>query len=667
MKKRLSLKVLGPLILFTLIPGVIFTGLAEWLTEGLLIDHFLQRAIALGQHINQEFYDRYFNPWYAVEKEAFNPLDPKHLKELDELIHDNMRHFQVERVNFFSPTGQVIYSTEKGLVGMDASVIPQVRQALRGQVTSKVVYGFRPDRLHGKAGTLLNHDVIEIYLPMLCLNEKLPNHGQQVGVLELYQNINVVRQWLTKIRLYMGGVLSLILVVSIVGASSSLHLAALKPIRQMVDTITAPDIVVDGKLMKRIDGGSTYELRGLADSFNRMVEDVIEKTRQLNEAKEMAMVDELTSLYNHRYFHRRLEEELSRAARAQTEVSLIFCDLDGFKGLNDSKGHQAGDLGLKEISRILQGSKRVSDVACRYGGDEFALILPGATSDAAKILAERLRARVEDRFQGNPDEWGEGLTLSIGIASYPKDAPEKKTLIERADWAMYYAKRNGKNWVKVFDLSEFVNLPFVDSQGREERLESMRALVGALRGEDGYLQRHSETVASQAAAVARQMGMDPLEVDRVLVAGLLHDIGVIVLPDQIMSKAEKLTEEEMDQVKQHPVVAVNLLDSVEGFKEVLPIILHHHEQYAGGGYPQGLAHQQIPMGARILAVVDAYYAMRSARPFRRAFTREEVIEELRRCSGTQFDPDVVENFIQWLSMTEKTESEEEAEKEVVGG
>lgn len=214
MKKRLSRKVLVPLILFTLIPGILFVGLAEWLAERILIDHFLQRSLELGRHINQEFYARYFDPHYETEKESFNPLAPKHLKELDALIQYDTHHFQVERVNFFSQTGQVLYSTEKSLIGTDASVNPQVRLALRGQVTSKVDYGFWPDRLRGKGGTRLKYDVIEVFLPMLCLSKKQPNYGQQVGVLELKQNINVVRQWLNKIRL-VGGMLLLVLVILI--------------------------------------------------------------------------------------------------------------------------------------------------------------------------------------------------------------------------------------------------------------------------------------------------------------------------------------------------------------------------------------------------------------------------------------------------------------------
>ncbi|MBI1987354.1 MAG: GGDEF domain-containing protein [Nitrospinae bacterium] len=458
--KSLSLKVLVPLILFPLVLGILLTVLAERLTERILIDYFFQRAIEVGRHINREFYERYFNPRYEIEKEAFNPLDP--LEEMDKMIHGSMRHFQVERVNFFSQTGQVIYSTEKALMGEDGSSVPQVQKALRGQVVSQVVYGARADRLHGKAGTLLNHDVIEVHLPMICLNEKLPNYGKQVGVIEIYQNINVVRQWLSQLRLYLGGMLLLIVVVLVISTSSTLYLAVLKPIRRMMDTIKDPHAVVEGKLVKRIEGGSTSELQGLANSFNRMVEAVVEEeTRQVDEAREMAMVDELTSLYNHRYFLLRLEEELARADRSQSEFSLIFGDLDGLKELNDTKGHLAGDLGLKEIARIILDSKRASDVACRYGGDEFVLILPGIGSDEAMVLAERLRARVEEHFRGNPKDWGEGLTLSIGIASYPRDASEKKLLIERADLAMYSAKRHGKNRVEVFDPSETNGLPLI--------------------------------------------------------------------------------------------------------------------------------------------------------------------------------------------------------------
>ncbi|MBI2875647.1 MAG: GGDEF domain-containing protein [Candidatus Tectomicrobia bacterium] len=457
MNQRLSLKVLVPLILFTLLPGVLFTGLAERLTERLLTGYLLQRGIEMGRHINQEFYALYFNPRYEIEGKSFDPLDPKHAKALDTLLHHTMGHFQVERINLFSQTGQVLYSTEKGLIGTDASPLhePALQQALRGEVTSRVIYGFRPDHLHSKTGTTpLTHNVIEIYLPMLCLHERAPNYGQQIGVIELYQNAHIVYQWRRKIRLYLGGMLSLILVILITGATSALRFAALRPIQRMVETLTDPSTVVDGRLVKRIDGGSTYELQCLANAINQMAEEITEKAHQLDEARQMATIDELTSLYNHRYFHRRLEEELSRAERSNRGLALIFCDVDGFKALNDTQGHQAGDLGLKTIAWIIREFKRSSDIACRYGGDEFALILPATSPEEAQVLAERLRSQVEGHFRNNPEAWGTGLTLSIGIAAYPQEATGKKALVEQADWAMYSAKHSGKNRVQVFDRTD---------------------------------------------------------------------------------------------------------------------------------------------------------------------------------------------------------------------
>lgn len=291
-----------------------------------------------------------------------------------------------------------------------------------------------------------------------------------------------------------------------------------------------------------------------------------------------------------------------------------------------------------------------------WGGDELALILPDTAGNEAIPLAERVRTAVEERFQENPEEWGEGLTLSIGIACYPDDAQDKKTLIEKADLAMYYAKRTTKNAVKVFDPTDFANLGPAQPHLRNDRISSLRNLVGSLET-DGFFQRHSETVAFYAAKLALEMGLDITEVDQIVVASLLHDIGVIVLPNDVLTKEGKLTPDEMEKVKHHPVLAVNLLDSLSDVKDVLPIILHHHEKFDGQGYPEKLAGLQIPLGARILAVADAYNAMQSERPFRLALSKEEAIAELRRCSGTQFDPEVVEAFLNYV------ESEEEGKKE----
>ncbi|MBI2876102.1 MAG: PAS domain-containing protein [Candidatus Tectomicrobia bacterium] len=253
------------------------------MTERVLVDYFRHRANDMAWHINEEFYRYYFNKWYAVEGASFDPLDQRHMRELDDLILHNMRSFRLERINFFDMTGRIIYSTRKDLVGGNAGHLPQVQQALKGEAVSRAVYSYQQDlRPPRPFHPALSADVIEIYIPMVCLNPDLPAYRKQVGVIEVYQDINMVRNWISQIQGYLAGMMGTLLALAIGSSFVALRRSTIRPLRQMMARIETAVVVSDGRLvMNKIEGGETYELNSLADSFNRMAQDAVEKSCQL--------------------------------------------------------------------------------------------------------------------------------------------------------------------------------------------------------------------------------------------------------------------------------------------------------------------------------------------------------------------------------------------------
>ena len=365
------------------------------------------------------------------------------------------------------------------------------------------------------------------------------------------------------------------------------------------------------------------------------------------QSKEEAVTDGLTGLYNQRYFYSRLREEIDRASRNQKPLSVIFCDLDLFKSFNDVNGHALGDQALKDVARIITESKRAIDIAARYGGEEFALILPDTDTSGAQIIAHRIRRRVAGYTFNAKSRNGSPLTTSIGVASYPGDAGHAGDLVDKADWSMYYGKRQGGNRVTLFheECADYGRVSLEDLVREELHLAAAQAIAASVDERNAHDQRHAESVARLASVLAAEMQMDDEEIHRIRVAGLLHDIGLVTVPAEIINKRDNLSAEEWRRIKAHPEVGETILKHIASLQSFLPVVRHHHEHYDGAGYPDGLVKDQIPLGARILAVADAFQAMISDRPYRRALTMDEALSELQMGAGTQFDPAVVDAFI----------------------
>jgi diguanylate cyclase (GGDEF)-like protein/putative nucleotidyltransferase with HDIG domain len=338
--------------------------------------------------------------------------------------------------------------------------------------------------------------------------------------------------------------------------------------------------------------------------------------------------------------------ELARSERSGRPFSLLLGDCDFFKSLNDSLGHHAGDQALIMIGRMLEGDKRRIDVAARIGGEEFALVLPDADHHDAYLTAERLRTRFAEVFASQPIP----LTMSFGVATYPLHGGSADSLMRAADEALYAAKALGRNRsVLHSDEIEGILAARKDEQrdGEDAQLSTVVNLAQALDMRDSGTARHSQTVGHLCELMGHELGLNAERTERLRLAGLLHDIGKIGVPDSILQKPGPLTTEERDQMKKHPEIGARILGG-SGLDDIRNWVLAHHERPDGSGYPHGLAETEIPLEAKILAVADAFEAMTADRVYRRAIGLEAARDELRAGAGTQFDPRVVMAFLHAL-------------------
>jgi diguanylate cyclase (GGDEF)-like protein/putative nucleotidyltransferase with HDIG domain len=367
----------------------------------------------------------------------------------------------------------------------------------------------------------------------------------------------------------------------------------------------------------------------------------VENARLYAQAEQRSRIDELTGLFNRRHFEERIKEEIGRHSRYGDVFSVFLLDLDNFKTYNDIYGHPAGDILLNQIGKIIKGSVRSADQAFRYGGDEFAVILPQTAINDAYVVAERVREQITRGMEAREI----GVTCSIGLASYPSDGVISGELVTVADTALYYAKRTGGN--RVYLSSKILSEPLAEAgiSARRNGLSAVYALVSTVETRDPYVYGHSRKVNSYAVALAEAIGLPPDDVSKVSTAALLHDIGKIGIPDRVLNKRGKLNKEDWEAIKSHPRLGANIVGNIPNLVPCVSSILYHHERWDGSGYPEGLKGEEIPIEARILAIADSFEAMTSARPYRPALSPEEVVKELRQGAGLQFDPKLVQTFI----------------------
>jgi len=364
--------------------------------------------------------------------------------------------------------------------------------------------------------------------------------------------------------------------------------------------------------------------------------------------KNLINMDELTGIYNHRFFQEYLTAELDNAEKNTGKLSLLFIDIDNFKYYNDMYGHSYGDKVLKIMGSIFHETVEEQGVAARYGGEEFVVVLPDMTEKEALIIGEKIRKKVEETsFEGEEHQPGGKLTISIGISSYPAKAKTKQELIETADDALYRAKSFSRNRVELyFSVLEELKK---DIDGKHVNLvSSIKTLIGIINAKDKYTYGHTERVVVYCSKFAEFLGLSGEEKKILRYGAYLHDIGKIEVPAETLLKRSKLTDEEFHALRRHPENGANIVEGVDTLGEVVPIIRLHHEKYDGTGYPQGLKGKEIPYLVRIITLMDSFDAMTTNRSYCRGKTYDEALEEMKRCKGTHFDPELVESFIEML-------------------
>lgn len=396
----------------------------------------------------------------------------------------------------------------------------------------------------------------------------------------------------------------------------------------------------------------------------------------LEKANEHANTDNLTSLSNHRGFQEVLSQELAKAEKSNSEVSVIMMDVNNISKINRELGHAKGDEIIKLVAEKVKQNIRTTDTAARYGGDEIAIILPETSTSEAKYIAEYLTYSLSCCFV---DDIGP-VKVSVGIANYPECAKDQEKLLILAEQAMYISQSKGykDGMSAIISSSDFnfwddmalhsfaevltkrhsqlgVNFEeeLVQKFNNEEissqhHLEEMAtSLAGAIDAKDPYTKGHSTSVSRYAEALARAINLPEQEVKRISLGALLHDVGKIGIPESILKKPTHLSDDEWQVMKQHPVIgAEKVLMQNESLKDLIPMVKYHHEHYDGTGYPCQLKGEEIPLSARIVAVADTYHALISDRPYRKGLGVEKACEILKMGAGIQWDAELVRKFIQ---------------------
>jgi diguanylate cyclase (GGDEF)-like protein/putative nucleotidyltransferase with HDIG domain len=379
-------------------------------------------------------------------------------------------------------------------------------------------------------------------------------------------------------------------------------------------------------------------------AFANQASAAIESGRRLDHMRHLAEHDPLTGLRNRREF----EPRIVRRMTSDEGVALLVCDLDNFKRVNDSLGHQAGDDVLRRFAEVLRRCTRGSDVPTRLGGEEFAILLPGSPGDEALIVAERLRLAVRAEFL----DFATPVSVSVGIAASSPELDTATDLLRAANRALYAAKRLGRDRCVLYHAETLSLLEDLRDAGgaSDDQLAAAMLLAETLDMRDGGTARHSQTVGRLCEMVARQLGWAPVRAERLRAAGVLHDIGKLGISDKVLQKPHPLDVAEWEEIRRHPEIGARILEHAR-LRDIAVWVLRHHERFDGRGYPDGLAGDHIPLEARVLAVADAYEAMIADRPYRAGLTPAAAEAELRESAGTQFDPEVVDALLRALGST----------------
>jgi diguanylate cyclase (GGDEF)-like protein len=395
--------------------------------------------------------------------------------------------------------------------------------------------------------------------------------------------------------------------------------------------------------------------KSAADLNQQLRQNHEELARKNAQLEALATTDPLTCLPNHRAIAEICERELERGQRFQKSCGVLFIDLDHFKALNDGYGHPAGDMVLQEFAAAAQATLRKIDVLGRWGGEEFLAILPQVTAEELQTIAERLRMTIAS--QSFSVGGGIHVTSSIGGSLFPRDGETRDALVAMADQAVQAAKQLGRNQVRLAGDPLIASLQIErETMGNRETHTLMGivdALAALVEARDSYTGEHTTHVGKLTLRIALALGLTTSEARMLAIAGRLHDIGKVAIPDAILCKPSALSEEEWQVMRTHPTIGAEIVGHIPGLRVIAPIVQAHHERWDGAGYPAGLVKENIPLGARIITVVDAFDAITTDRPYQKARDASQALEELYLCAGSQFDLEVVQTLERVLHASEQ--------------
>jgi diguanylate cyclase (GGDEF)-like protein/PAS domain S-box-containing protein len=396
----------------------------------------------------------------------------------------------------------------------------------------------------------------------------------------------------------------------------------------------------------------------------RLYKELASSNRKL---EQIALMDTLTGLYNQRYLEKVIEGEFHRAKRYANPLSVIMVDIDYFKSINEVYGFDFGDLVLKQFSVQLKKLVRKYDIVIRFGGEEFVILSPGSGRPETLGLAQRLLDTLSLYHFGDKKHKVR-LKLSLAVASYPEDRTVKgMDLINGADKILFKVKEFGGNKVyssldtsktkypelrkghgkrNIKILKDEINK--LTRKANQSPVEAIFAFAKTIELKDHYTGEHVENTVKYATEIGKALNLSKDEIELVKQAAMLHDLGKIGIPENILLKKSKLTKKEFSEIKKHPQIGADIIRPIQYLRGIIPYIFYHHERWDGKGYPSGIRGEEIPLGARIIALADVFQALTSDRPYRKAFTNKKAIQIIKDGAGTQFDPKIVNVFLKIL-------------------
>jgi len=398
--------------------------------------------------------------------------------------------------------------------------------------------------------------------------------------------------------------------------------------------------------------------------YEKSVEQLNEGLLKSNKKLERLVIrDPHTGLYNHRYFKEIMESEFYRTKRYNQLLSLIFIDIDYFRSVNDAYGYKFGDLVLKQFAQRLKKSVRMHDYVVRFGDEEFVIVLPGNSKKGALELGQRISNSIK-MFTFGDDKNTTRLRVSMAVVSYPEDGMSRSSeFIEIADKILNRAKEFGGD--RICTISDMTDSSLVSDKittakhlkqklakltkkSNQSSIESIFAFAKTIELKDHYTGNHVERTVYYASEIAKRLRLPEGDMKLIEQASMLHDLGKIGISEKILLKKGPLTRREFKKIKNHPKIGVDIIRPIQSFHGLVPLILYHHERWDGKGYPFGLKGNEIPLGARIIAIADVYEALISDRPYRKALSKKEALQIIKENSGKQFDPKIADVLMEVL-------------------